>query len=205
MKDIVMLNYLNRKDILNKYPICNTTYNKILKKLDNHPHDNLLSFISDNKRYIHESICDKYFFLDRLPNLNQPTQVKKWLDLVRWDYFCCITPTSNLMGRNEQLIKQINKVIKREFKIDKSVLYYSLEPYKDSEYFHIHFVLHLNVSIPVEEITKIIRKNLLVGEDVIKRNRYSNPIDIQKYEKDKFGLKGLNYVAKLNLMTGILK
>jgi hypothetical protein len=45
----------------------------------------------------------------------------------------------------------------------------------------------------------------MVAEDVIKRNRYSNPIDIQKYDRDKFGLKGLNYISKLNLMTGILK
>jgi hypothetical protein len=205
MKDIIMLNYLNRSEILKKYPISNTTYNKIVKKIDIHPHDNQLSLVMNKKRYIHESICDKYFFLDRLPNTNQPTQVKKWLELVSWDYFCCITPTSNHLLRNEQLIKQINKAIKKEFNIEKSVLYYSFEPYKDSEYFHIHFVLQLNVSIPIENITKVIRKNVMVAEDVIKRNRYSNPIDIQKYDRDKFGLKGLNYISKLNLMTGILK
>ena len=72
MKDNTMLNYVNREQIISKYPISNTTLDKIVKLIDNDPSDKLLTFKSVRKRYIHNSITDKYFLLNRVPNYNQP-------------------------------------------------------------------------------------------------------------------------------------
>ena len=49
MKDITMLNYMTRDEILDKYPINNTTYNNKVKLLINHPSDKNLTFIKHKK------------------------------------------------------------------------------------------------------------------------------------------------------------
>jgi hypothetical protein len=59
--------------------------------------------------------------------------------------------------------------------------------------------------IPIESIIKTIRKIPKVKEDVINRNRYNTPIDIQKYDHERFGLTGVVYNSKLNLKWGVLK
>ena len=105
MKDITMLNYMTRDEILDKYPINNTTYNNKVKLLINNPSDKNLTFIKHKKRFIDKSIVHKYFFPLRVPNYSQPKKIEKWLGLTNWDYFCCITPTSNTVKENIQLIR----------------------------------------------------------------------------------------------------
>ena len=205
MKDNTMLNYLNREQIISKYPISNTTYDKMVKLIDNDPDDKKLTFKSVRKRYIHKSITDKYFLLNRVPNYNQPDQLEKWLNLIDWDYFCCITPPSNTFDDNVRLIKEINKVIKKTINIENSIMFYSLELFDDSEFSHIHFLMKFSQNIPVEIIKKTIRNNPLVKENVINRNRRKNPIDIQKYKKNEFNDTGINYTKKTNIKRGVLK
>jgi len=205
MKDITMLNYMTRNEILNKYPINNTTYNNKVKLLVNHPTDSQLTFFKNKKRYIDKTIVHKYFFPLRVPNFSQTEKKMKWLDFTKWDYFCCITPTSNNVKENIQLITEINKVLKNTFKLENSLLFYSLELYDFTEYFHIHFLMKFEEEIPIESIIKTIRKIPKVKEDVINRNRYNTPIDIQKYDHERFGLTGVVYNSKLNLKWGVLK
>ena len=59
--------------------------------------------------------------------------------------------------------------------------------------------------IPIESIIKTIRKIPKVKEDVINRNRYNTPIDIQKYDWDRHGLSGVEYTSKFNLKWGVLR
>lgn len=205
MKDNTMLNYLNREQIISKYPISNTTYDKMVKLIDNNPVDKQLTFKSVRKRYIHKSITDKYFLLNRVPNYNQPDQLEKWLNLIDWDYFCCITPPSNTFDDNVRLIKEINKVIKKTLNIENSIIFYSLELFDDSEFSHIHFLMKFNYNIPVEIIKKTIRNIPLVKEKVINQNRRKNPIDIQTYKRDQFNETGINYTLKTNIKRGVLK
>lgn len=205
MKDNTMLNYVNREQIISKYPISNTTLDKIVKLIDNDPSDKLLTFKSVRKRYIHNSITDKYFLLNRVPNYNQPDQLEKWINLIDWEYFCCITPPSNTFDDNVRLIKKINKVIKKSLNLENSILFYSLEFFDDSEFSHIHFIMKLNKDIPVEIIKKTIRNIPLVKENVINRNRRKNPIDIQKYKKNEFNDTGINYTKKTKIKWGVLK
>ena len=205
MKDNTMLNYLNREQIISKYPISNTTYDKMVKLIDNNPVDKQLTFKSVRKRYIHKSITDKYFLLNRVPNYNQPDQLEKWLNLIDWDYFCCITPPSNTFDDNVRLIKEINKVIKKTLNIENSIIFYSLELFDDSEFSHIHFLMKFSYNIPVEIIKKTIRNIPLVKEKVINQNRRKNPIDIQPYKRDQFNDTGINYTLKTNIKRGVLK
>jgi hypothetical protein len=205
MKDITMLNYMTRDEILNKYPINNTTYNNKVKLLVNHPTDKNLTFIKHKKRFIDKTIVHKYFFPLRVPNYSQTEKKMKWLDFTKWDYFCCITPTSNNVKENIQLITEINKVLKNTFKLENSLLFYSLELYDFTEYFHIHFLMKFEEEIPIESIIKTIRKIPKVKEDVINRNRYPKPIDIQKYDWDRYGSSGVEYTSKLNLKWGVLR
>ena len=205
MKDNTMLNYLNREQIISKYPISNTTYDKMVKLIDNDPDDKQLTFKSVRKRYIHKSITDKYFLLNRVPNYNQPDQLEKWLNLIDWDYFCCITPPSNTFDDNVRLIKEINKVIKKTLNVENSIMFYSLELFNDSEFSHIHFLMKFSQNIPVEIIKKTIRNNPLVKENVINHNRRKNPIDIQTYKKNEFKDTGVNYTMKTKIKRGVLK
>jgi hypothetical protein len=205
MKDNTMLNYLNREQIISKYPISNTTYDKMVKLIDNNPVDKQLTFKSVRKRYIHKSITDKYFLLNRVPNYNQPDQLEKWLNLIDWDYFCCITPPSNTFDDNVRLIKEINKVIKKTLNIENSIIFYSLELFDDSEFSHIHFLMKFSYNIPVEIIKKTIRNIPLVKEKVINQNRRKNPIDIQTYKRNEFNETGINYTLKTNIKRGVLK
>ena len=205
MKDNTMLNYLNREEIISKYPISHTTYDKMVKLIDNDPDDKQLTFKSVRKRYIHKSITDKYFLLNRVPNYNQPDQLEKWLNLIDWDYFCCITPPSNTFDDNVRLIKEINKVIKKTFNVENSLMFYSLELFDDSEFSHIHFLMKFSQNIPVEIIKKTIKNNPLVKENVINHNRRKNPIDIQTYKKNEFKDTGVNYTMKTKLKRGVLK
>lgn len=205
MKDNTMLNYLNREQIISKYPISNTTYDKMVKLIDNDPDDKQLTFKSVRKRYIHKSITDKYFLLNRVPNYNQPDQLEKWLNLIDWDYFCCITPPSNTFDDNVRLIKEINKVIKKTLIVENSIMFYSLELFDDSEFSHIHFLMKFSQNIPVEIIKKTIRNNPLVKENVINHNRRKNPIDIQTYKKNEFKDTGVNYTMKTKIKRGVLK
>ncbi len=200
-----MLNYMTRDEILNKYPINNTTYNNKVKLLVNHPTDKNLTFIKHKKRFIDKTIVHKYFFPLRVPNYSQTEKKMKWLDFTKWDYFCCITPTSNNVKENIQLITEINKVLKNTFKLENSLLFYSLELYDFTEYFHIHFLMKFEEEIPIESIIKTIRKIPKVKEDVINRNRYPKPIDIQKYDWDRYGSSGVEYTSKLNLKWGVLR
>ena len=204
MKDNTMLNYVNREQIISKYPISNTTYDKMVKLIDNNPVDKQLTFKSVRKRYIHKSITDKYFLLNRVPNYNQPDQLEKWLNLIDWDYFCCITPPSNTFDDNVRLIKEINKVIKKTLNIENSIIFYSLELFDDSEFSHIHFLMKFSYNIPVEIIKKTIRNIPLVKEKVINQNRRKNPIDIQPYKRDQINDTGINYTLKTNIKMGVL-
>ena len=205
MKDNTMLNYLNREQIISKYPISNTTYDKMVKLIDNDPDDKQLTFKSVRKRYIHKSITDKYFLLNRVPNYNQPDQLEKWLNLIDWDYFCCITPPSNTFDDNVRLIKEINKVIKKTLNVENSIMFYSLELFDDSEFSHIHFLMKFSQNIPLEIIKKTIRNNPLVKENVINHNRRKNPIDIQTYKKNEFKDTGVNYTMKTKIKRGVIK
>jgi len=200
-----MLNYMTRNEILNKYPINNTTYNNKVKLLVNHPSDSQLTFFKNKKRYIDKTIVHKYFFPLRVPNFSQTEKKMKWLGFTKWDYFCCITPTSNNVKENIQLITEINKVLKNTFKLENSLLFYSLELYDFTEYFHIHFLMKFEEEIPIESIVKTIRKIPIVKEDVINGNRHTKPIDIQKYDHERFGLTGVVYNSKLNLKWGVLR
>lgn len=205
MKDNTMLNYLNREQIIRKYPISNTTYDKMVKLIDNDPDDKQLTFKSVRKRYIHKSITDKYFLLNRVPNYNQPDQLEKWLNLIDWDYFCCITPPFNTFDDNVRLIKEINKVIKKTLNVENSIMFYSLELFDDSEFSHIHFLMKFSQNIPLEIIKKTIRNNPLVKENVINHNRRKNPIDIQTYKKNEFKDTGVNYTMKTKIKRGVIK
>jgi hypothetical protein len=205
MKDITMLNYMTRDEILDKYPINNTTYNNKVKLLINNPTDKNLTFIKHKKRFIDKTIVHKYFFPLRVPNFSQTEKKMKWLGLTKWDYFCCITPTSNNVKENIQLITEINKVLKNTFKLENSLLFYSMELYDFTEYFHIHFLMTFDKEIPIESIIKTLRKIPKVKDDVISRNRYPKPIDIQKYDHERFGLTGVVYNSKLNLKWGVLR
>jgi hypothetical protein len=205
MKDITMHNYLTRDEILEIYPIKSTAYNRRVKKIDIDPIDKHLTFFYQKKRYTHKSILHKYFYSSRIPNISNTLELKKWMDLIDWGYFCCVTPTSNYIDENITLIKEINKTLKKSFKISKSILYYSIEPFTDSEFYHIHFLMTLDKDIPVEIIKKVIRKIPKVRKEVIYQNRYSSPIFIELYDKEKYNKSGIKYVMKTNILNGILK
>ena len=200
--------YLTREEILDIYPINNTTYNNKLKLLVDHPTDCQLSFIKNKKRYVEESIIHKYFFPQRVPSETHPKQVEKWINLVDWKYFCCISPTSNDIDENIQFIKNINKVLKKTFGLENSILFYSIGLYKETEYFDIKLLFDFGKEIPIELITKTISQTPLIKKVVKKglgKNRFSKPILTQKYDWDRFGSKGINYTLKMSLRSGVLK
>jgi len=205
MKDLIMHNYLTREEILEIYPIKSTAYNRRVKKIDIDPIDKHLTFFHQKKRYTHKSILHKYFFSSRVPNISNDLELRRWMDLVDWGYFCCITPTSNYIDENILLIKEINKTLRKSLNISKSIIFYSIESFHDSEFYHIHFLMKLDEDIPTDIIKKVLRKIPKVREEVINRNRHTKPIFIEFYDKENFNSSGIKYVMKTNIQIGILK
>ena len=207
MKTSKILNneWVDRSYVLEEYPISPTSYDTRVKSLDTESYSGYTQFGKFEKRYIHKSILDTIFLPKRLPNRNQPHQVRKWVRKHQWDYFGNITPLESDISTNIELTNRIFRKLKSRHA--DLILFYSVEqnPYSQKLY-HTHFLLKSEENINTKEISSQIKQDSLLTEFLYPREIKTNSrFQLESYDYDLFHQRGLNYVLKFDHGIGLMK
>lgn len=203
---ILSKDWVNRSYVLDEYPIGDSSYDNRVKTLDTESYSGYTQFVGKFKeRYIHKSILDTIFLPKRLPNRNQPHQVRKWVRKHKWDYFGNITPLESDIPTNVELTRRIFRKLKSRHA--DLILFYSVEknPYSQKLY-HAHFLLKSEEFINTKEISSQIKQDKLLTEFLYPREIKTNSrFQFEPYDYDLFHQRGLNYVLKFDNKIGLMK
>ena len=207
MNTIKILNddWVDRKYVLENYPLGSKTYNNKVTQLDKEEYKEYSMIGKFGKRFIHKSILDNIFLSDRIPNRDQPHQVRKWVKKHKWDYFGNITPLDSDIDTNEKLIKKLFNLLK--YRYPYLILFYSIEKNPHSNTLcHTHYLLKTKEHINTKEIISLIKQDTLLNEFLypsvdIKTN---SRIQLEPYD-DSFYDGGIKYVLKNNISIGLLR
>ena len=207
MNSMKILNneWVDRSYILNEYPLSHKTYNNRVKLLDNEIYSGCTFIGKYGKRFINKSILDTIFLSHRIPNRNQPNQIRKWVKLHNWNYFGNIIPLCSDIDTNQELINRIFKLIKQEYQ--DLILFYSVEQNPNSNnLYHTHFLIKTEDHIKIKEIISQIKHDTLLKEFINPNEIKTNSrIQIEEYNHELFTNRGLNYVLNYNIKIGLLK
>ena len=203
---ILSKDWVNRSYVLDEYPIGDSSYDNRVKTLDTESYSGYTQFIGKFKeRYIHKSILDTIFLPKRLPNRNQPHQVRKWVRKHKWNYFGNITPLESDISTNIELTNKIFRKLKSRHA--DLILFYSMEqnPCSNNLY-HTHFLIKTEDHIKIKEIISQIKQDTLLKEFLFPREIKTNSrIQIDPYDHDLFYKRGLHYVLKYDIKIGLMR
>lgn len=197
--------WVDRKFVMENYPISHRTYNKKVEQLDSELYSGYTFIGKYNKRFIDKSILDTIFLSDRIPNYNNPNNIRKWVIKKKWNYIGNFTPDSCDIESNVSLVFEFFKILRKKY--NSIVLFYSIEKDNNQKnHFHTHFLVRTNNIINTERITELIKEkellNLLLFPKEIKTN---SRLRLDTYDSGTFDNKGINYTLKYNIKTGLLK
>ena len=193
--------WYNKNEILELYPMGNTTYKKRIKKLSTPPYKDCTRILSKSLensnlksvkyREIHKSILNDLFGNVRVPNLKNINKIIKWVNNNTWDWFCDIIPSktypSELIGKMNFVFSELKK-LNRECKV---TLFYSIEKNTEDEYYHSHFLIKNELCrLSKNEIMEILE--LVAEKNTSKETR----IFLEPYNYNNFGKRGSNYTLK---------
>lgn len=191
--------WYSKTDIINIYPISNSTYKKRIKNLD----PKFTKFIKSNSgspsRLIHHSIIDDLFRKRRRLSSKENNQIIKWVRNHHWNYFGDIVPGSSniddLKGKMNYFFGELKKtqMFKKEL-----TLFYSIEKNSNDKYYHAHFLIECE-------------KDMLDMKDIINlleiiceaNNNKETRIYLKKYNL-KFGKSGAIYNSKTKIHYELL-
>ncbi len=196
--------YRDRRYILERFPISEKSYNNRVSKLNLPEYSGFTMIVKFGKRLIHESVLRKLFLPERIPNQNQPHQIKKWVYLNTWDFIGNFTPPNTDINTNVELVKEFRKIIKT---IDKSsTLFYSIEkPLSLNETYHTHFLIKSTKPLSRSEIWPKIQENDLLNEFLKNEYKTNSKFWFETYDHKAFGDRGIEYSIKYDIKCGILK
>ena len=197
--------WVDRKFVMENYPISHRTYNKKVEQLDSELYSGYTFIGKYNKRFIDKSILDTIFLSDRIPNYNNPNNIRKWVIKKKWNYIGNFTPDLCDVESNVSLVFEFFKILRKKY--NGIVLFYSIEKDNNQKnHFHTHFLVRTNNIINTERITELIKEkellNLLLFPKEIKTN---SRLRLDTYDSGTFDNKGINYTLKYNIKTGLLK
>lgn len=139
-----MLNkeWYSKKDILNIYPISNTTYKKRIKDLDPSITKFIKSFSGTPTRLIHYSAIDDLFKKRRKLSSKEKNQIIKWVRNHNWNYFGNVIPgSSNIDDLIDKMRFIFNELKKLQKEKNHLTLFYSIEKNTKDKYYHAHFLI----------------------------------------------------------------
>jgi hypothetical protein len=207
IKTIEIKEWYNKKDILEKYPISDTTYKKKIQKLKDieyAPYTKMIDKEIQNsnlkvikERIIHHSVLDDLFGDIRMPNKNQIKKLKKWVRNSKWGWFCNIVPSKGTILDNKEKINYFFVLLRKELKNTSGItMFYSIEKNSKDEYYHTHFLLYFNEhEIKKETITSLLK---IVCDDEENKQR----IFCEEYNYKVFLDSGKDYTHKLDNCFG---
>lgn len=193
--------WYNKKDILTIFPIGISTYKKRISKLKNNKYHNLTKLVKKRiqnsnlkfttERLIHYSVVNELFGNVRAPSKNNTEKIQKWINNVKWDWFCNIVPSKTLPVELRGKMKYFFSQLKKEFKFINPQLFYSIEKNSNDDYYHCHFLLKTNGDLSnmkdIERLLKFVCEN---------NSKFETRIFIKPYNHDVFQNRGIMYSSK---------
>jgi len=184
--------WYNKEEILNTYPIKDTTYKKRIKDIPSNKTRMVKSPRGKDTREIHHSVLDQLFQKRRKLSTTEMTKLEhtiKWVNNHSWDYFCNIKPVYSSIKDNVIYMKTLYEKlssIKRNI-----TLFYSVEKNINNKYFHSHFLIDCATDmLSLREIKDIL-------SNIVGANSKGNIITyVKKYNK-MFGKRGADYSSKI--------
>jgi len=196
--------WLNKKEILEIYPIGITTYKRRIKKLNIPQYQRFTRMVSrkiENSnlktiqvREIHKSVLEELFgnISIRIPKPSDTQKIIRWVNHNKWDWFGNIIPAHCYpLELKEKMHHFFNNLKKKSKAKHPVVLFYSVEKTEKDGFYHAHFLLESNNS----GIKKKVINELL--NDIWEINtRTSTPQYLKPYDYEEFGTRGSNYTLK---------
>ena len=201
-KQIENKQWYNKKEILEIYPIGETTYKRRIKNLSN-PEYSGYTRMSIKKleksnlksifiREIHVDILDNLFAKTRVPSPKNIPKLEKWVNQYKWDWIGNIVPGHSYICELKSKMHLFFDELKKQLSnSNQLVLFYSIENTIKDGYYHCHFLIKTPKNDDTKDtINQILR---LICEE---NTRSSTPIWLKPYDRKKFGNRGSNYSLK---------
>jgi hypothetical protein len=183
--------WYNKTDILNLFPIKETTYKLRIKNIPTDKTRFVKSKKGKESREIHYSIIDELFNKRRKLSSKEKTKLYhtiKWVNNHKWDYFCNIKPVKATIEEN---VAKMKLLFEKLSIIKKGItFFYSIEINKKDNYYHSHFLIDCREDMVSEEDIATILEYLVEPNTKRETKNYVVPYDI------KFGKRGAIYSSK---------
>jgi hypothetical protein len=196
-----MLNkeWYSKKDILNIYPISNTTYKKRIKDLDPSITKFIKSFSGTPTRLIHYSVIDDLFKKRRKLSPKEKNQIIKWVRNHNWNYFGNVVPgSSNIDDLIDKMRFIFNELKNLQMEKNHLTLFYSIEKNTNDKYYHAHFLIDCAKDmIELKDIFSLLE--IICDQNTSKETR----IHLKVYNLQ-LSMSGAIYNSKMNIHYELL-
>lgn len=135
--------WYTKKEILELYPISNSTYKTRIKNIDTYKTKFIPSTVGSPKRLIHVSELDNLFRQRRRLSKRDYKQTIKWVRNHNWDYIGNIVPVSSSIEDLKNKMRFLFGELKNQ-QIEKNqlTLFYTVEKNPNDNYYHAHFLIN---------------------------------------------------------------
>jgi hypothetical protein len=183
--------WYTKKEILELYPISNSTYKTRIKSIDSSKTKFIPSVVGSPKRLIHVSELDKLFRQRRRLSIRDYKQTIKWVRNHNWNYIGNIVPVSSSIEDLKHKMRFLFEALKKQ-QIEENVLtlFYTVEKNPNDNYYHAHFLI--NCEKDMIDQTDIEAKLQIICEPNI--HRYSRTY-LEIYDTN-YGKSGAFYSTK---------
>jgi hypothetical protein len=152
-------------------------------KIDSKPNSNKKT----TKRFIHESVLDKFFSRRRV-RLNDTDKTKKWSLNQKWDYFCHIVPEAIHERELKEKVKFFGKKLQELGKSCKMFFCIEDNPNdREKGWVHTHILIK-NPKLSINTLNNLIKETLTHDEE--------RRILVERYDSEHFGTRGIEYLHK---------
>ena len=183
--------WYTKKEILESYPISNSTYKTRIKNIDKSKTKFVPSVVGSPKRLIHVSELDNLFRQRRRLSQRDYKQTIKWVRNHNWNYIGNIVPVrSSVEDLKYKMRFLFDELKKKQMENNQITLFYTVEKNPNDNYYHAHFLI--NCEKDMIEQTDINEKIEIICDP--NTNEYSR-IYLEPYYNT-FGKGGAFYSSK---------
>jgi hypothetical protein len=183
--------WYTKKEILELYPISNSTYKTRIKNIDTSKTKFIPSDVGSPKRLIHFSELDNLFRKRRRLSKRDYKQTIKWVRNHNWNYIGNIVPVSSSIDDLKHKIRFLfEELKKKQIENNRLTLFYTIEKNPNDNYYHAHFLINCEKDM-IDQL-EIINKLEIICEPNTKQ---FSRIHLETYDY-KFGKGGAFYSSK---------
>lgn len=135
--------WYTKKEILELYPISNSTYKTRIKNIDTSKTKFIPSAVGSPKRLIHVSELDNLFRQRRRLSKRDYKQTIKWVRNHNWNYIGNIVPVSSSIEDLKHKMRFLfGELKKQQIENNQLTLFYTVEKNPNDTYYHAHFLIN---------------------------------------------------------------